>query len=366
MLKNEFKDLRAIHDIWGHTKLLDENLKLKLTDDEQELVQKNQICVYGCMVDSTKFFDAVNKDIGLNNRKIMQGGIQLATDSMPQGELITIPLGRYTGYQRTTLIIVHFKNGNPDMGRKTFQPELKALAEKIAIRITNLFISYIDYLRPDSGEDLNIIGDKQQFDWLQEKLSWRERNQLNYESIHPNFTYLCAAKEEQDVIAIYHQLVGAGIIKGLYFYRTAYNERYDGLYEYKYPNENFLYTNENLLGVRDDMPIPAHSSPQIIEYKFDFEAVLRDIDKDKKKFELMRLVVCWKASGEYKGDIILKSLLLKNEGNVRINFGATHFGYLPGKYSTHKIEVIVLEELLNYIIDPEAEIINQKRKYDYR
>lgn len=365
-LKSEFKDLKAIYEIWGHEKVLDKEsiLKLSFSDEELELVRKKEICVYGCMLNSPKLFEAINKEIGINNRKIMHGGIQLATDGMPQGELITIPLTRYIGYQRQTLIIVHFKNGDPDMGRKTFQPELKALAEKIAVRATNVFISYIDYLRPDEGEDRSIFGDDEQWNWMQSIIKWRDKNQLHYGSIHPNFTYLCMPKEEQDVIAIYHQLVGAGIIKGMYFYRTAYNDRYDGLYEYRYSDKGFIYNSENLLGVREEMPIPANSKPLVLEYKLDFESIIHDLDKESKQYEHLDLVICWRASGQYNDDFLLKSLLIGEEGNSRKNFGATHIAFLSAQYSSKKVEVIILEELLNYLIDPESEVLNQKRKYD--
>ena len=252
------------------------------------------------------------------------------------------------------------------MGRKTFQPELKSLAEKIATRITNIFVNYVEVLRPDTGSDKTLLPEKERHEWIKSLEIWRNGNQLAYAAIHPNFTYLCKAQEEQDVIAIYHQLIGCGILKGLYFYSSEYNEKYDGLFEYNYKEESLLFSEENPLGVRNDMPIPSLSEPKIIEYKFDFDSILDDIEKNKKFFEHIHLVVCWKATGDYKQNLQLKSLLLEEEGNVRTIYGATHLGFLPDRMSNHKIEVIILEEFLNFLTDRDTEIANQKVKYDYK
>lgn len=362
-VSNEFKNLEVIWDIWDSKAILD-YAKFKITDNEKLLIQEFNICVYGAMVDSTKTFKAANKAMGLNDRNVMRGGLQLATDGMPQGEIITIPLKRYTGYQFTTLILVHFKKGNPDMGRKTFQPELTELAQELAVKITGIFIEHIDFLRPDTGSEKTLAPDRARYDWIRKIVNYRETNQLS--TFSKNFSYLCKPQEEQDAVAVFHQLIGCGIIKGLFFYCSEYNDKYDGLLEYMYDSPECFYSSENPLGVRNDMPLNLPSEPKVIEYKYDFDSILTDITKEKKYFEHLNIVVCWQANGDFTQNLTLKSLLIEGEGNIRTIFGSTHVGYLPGQYSNHKIEVIVLEELISYLTDPVYEIANQKRKYDYR
>jgi hypothetical protein len=362
---NEFKNLNVLWDIWNSEEVL-KNSKFKFTEEQKTLMQEHNIIVYGAMVDSISTFKAANKAMGLNERSVMKGGLQLATDGMPQGEIITIPLKRYAGYQFTTLIIVHFKKGNPDMGRKTFQPELTELAQELAVKITGIFIEHIEFLRPDTGSEKNLIPDRAKYDWIRRIVNYREISQLNFKSIHQNFSYLCKPQEEQDAVAVFHQLIGCGIIRGLFFYCSEFNDKYDGLIEYNYEDESYFFSNDNPLGVRNDIPLNLPSEPKVVEYKYDFDSILNDITKEKKYFEHLNLVVCWKATGDYTKNLILKSLLLENEGNVRTIYGSTHVGYLPGLYSNHKIEVIVLEELISYILHPEHEIANQKSKYDYK
>jgi hypothetical protein len=252
------------------------------------------------------------------------------------------------------------------MGRKTFQPELKELAEELAVKITGIFIDHIEFLRPDTGAEKILIPDREKYEWVKKLEEYREQHQLPYNTIHKNFTYLCKPLQEQDAIALFHQLVGSGVIRGLFFFCTDSNSRYDSLMEYKYEDSGFLYSDSNRLGVRNNMPLNVPSEPKIVEYKYDFDTLLEDILKEKKFFEHLGLIVCWKATGDYTKNLILKSLLIGNEGNIRTIFGATHIAFLPGEYANHKVEVIVLEELISYLLDPEHEIINQKSKYDYR
>ncbi len=96
----------------------------------------------------------------------MQGGLQIASDFMPQGELLVIPLKRFIGYQQNTHVIVHFTQGLPDLGRKTFQPELREIAELLAVGVTNTLIEYRSLMKPDTGATQNLLPDKDKHDWI--------------------------------------------------------------------------------------------------------------------------------------------------------------------------------------------------------
>jgi hypothetical protein len=72
---------------------------------------------------------------------------------------MVIPLTRSVQYQNNAHVIVHFDEGNPDLGRKTFQPELTALAETLASRAVRAFLRYRSYLEKDTGaEDFPVSG----------------------------------------------------------------------------------------------------------------------------------------------------------------------------------------------------------------
>jgi hypothetical protein len=70
---------------------------------------------------------------------------------MIQGDLNVIPLTSTIGYQANTHVVVHFRDGNPDMGRKVFQPEIKSLSERVARQAVNIFKRYLHLMREDTG-----------------------------------------------------------------------------------------------------------------------------------------------------------------------------------------------------------------------
>ncbi len=128
-LSAEFKRLQCIYEIWTKDEILSDGSDFLtspgLSDDEKELVDRHQIMIYGCFLHSAKMWTEFNEVVlGLRKgQKVIRGGLQMACDFMAQGDLSVIPLTSAIGYQANSHIIVHFTDGNPDMGRKVFQPD---------------------------------------------------------------------------------------------------------------------------------------------------------------------------------------------------------------------------------------------------
>lgn len=364
-LPEKIKNLDCIYEIWDHNDICDSNSLFfnLLTREQREMVEYYQVSVYLAHMDSAKTFESFNKQLNLReNAYIFKGGLQLASDYMPQGDFIIIPLKRYIGYQRNTHVIVHFMQGSPDLGRKTFQPELKELAEQLSLIVTNHIIKYRWLLKPDTGSTKPLSPDNELYQWRKRQDEWRNKSPFSLSV--DNFSYISLPKEEQDVIAIFNQLIGAGVIKGIDIFSTEYNEKYDSLYELNYSNESYLYSiPSNQLGIRNDIDLPYSSAPKVLEYKYDLDSLIEDFDKEIKFCEHVDLVVCWKASGKYSNKLMLKSLLLEDEGNVRINYGSTHNAFYLGQQQSPVFEVVILEDLCNYISDPDKEISHQKNVY---
>ena len=45
------------------------------------------------------------------------------------------------------------------------------------------------------------------------------------------FHELLEPRQEQDVIALYHELIGSGLLKGIRFFGSTLGYRYDGLFK---------------------------------------------------------------------------------------------------------------------------------------
>lgn len=368
-LPDKYKRLECVYEVWTHEEILSANgvLKLSLSDDQRILIERHQIGMYAAHVDSVKTFDAFNDSLGLRkNSQVMRGGLQLAAAHMPQGDLLVIPLNRFIGYQRNTHVVVHFSNGSPDLGRKVFQPELRTLAEALAVSATNLFIGYRWLMKPDTGSTRELVPSRELHRWRRSQEDWRDQNPFAAEVVSPTIGYLSKPREEQDVVALFHELIGAGVIRGLRFYGSTFNDTYDALVELVYTDadRDLFDASENPLGVRKDLPLPYESEPKVLEYKFDLDSLIRDFDAGVKFPEHVDLVVCWQATGTFKRKLMLQSLLLGDAGDSRVYFGATHKAYMQGEFARSVFEVIILEDLYNFLLDPEAENARQRTRYE--
>ncbi|MBZ5652631.1 MAG: hypothetical protein LAO18_19350 [Acidobacteriia bacterium] len=140
---------------------------------------------------------------------------------------------------------------------------------------------------------------------------------------------LSEPQQEQDVIALFHQLVGSGLIKGLHFFGTTSNDRYDSLIEIDYPDTvGFRFNRKTCsLGVGSAIDFPYKSEPKVLEYKYDLDALISDLQKEEKFLKHIDLVVCWTAGGGYSSMLELRPLLVGDNGQERLFYGSTHAAY---------------------------------------
>ncbi len=232
---------------------------VELTDDEREILEKYSPFIYCGYAYSTKLFNDFNDQLGLrSNYKILTGGFQIASNNMPQGEIYQIPLQRYIGRQNQIHFVIHFDNYSPDLGRKGYNKELvdfcKTITEKISIKYLNKFKPY---LRPATGAMSDIIRSKRIDDWKIEMTNYEEKHPLVLVSDKfflptKKISITSNPTREQDVIALFNQLVAGGVIRGIKIMSTNERFTYDGLYRIviEQPTLNHIYDSKsNPLGI---------------------------------------------------------------------------------------------------------------------
>jgi Histidine kinase-, DNA gyrase B-, and HSP90-like ATPase len=182
-LPAEYKRLDCIWEIWDKEEILEENSTFASALDEEHrlLIERHSVIVYACFLRSAKIWGELNDEIFAlrKGQRIVHGGLQMATDFMVQGDLSIIPLTSTIGYQANSHVVVHFTDGNPDMGRKVFQPELKEVAEVLAVRAVTTFKRFLQHLKPDTGAQ-PITPDKELHDWKRLQESHRDRSPLAF------------------------------------------------------------------------------------------------------------------------------------------------------------------------------------------
>ncbi|MGP0566033.1 MULTISPECIES: ATP-binding protein [unclassified Nitrospina] len=375
-IPDNYKRLDAVYEVWDKDNIVDPEAPFNLlgaknsalTEEENHLIQKHHVSVYGFFSNTVKVFDKFNDDI-LKIRKgyrILKGGLQIASDQMVQGDLITIPLTKSIGYQNQTHVIVHFKDGEPDLGRKSFQPEKTELARKLSVSAFNKLKQFRSHLKPDEKSD-PLQPDKDKFDWISFQQKHYENHPLPDLSEARNVSVLSVPQKEQDVVTLYNQLIGASVIRGIELFSTSEHFRYDCVFRVNYKKENEIYYSEkNSLGVSEEIieTLPWTSEPKILEYKYEFDALLRECSSNEKFHKHIDLVVAWCCKWETSEDVELKSLLIGDRGREsRKYFGSTHIAYLTGQ-TQPVYEVLILEDLFSYLMNPEQEQFNQQAKYE--
>ncbi len=365
-LPQEFKRLDCIWEIWDKEALLEEDSDFSPAIDEKgrELVERHGVSVYGAFLSTAKTWNRLNDEI-LRLRpkqRIMHGGLQLASDHMTQGEQSVIPLTSAIGYQNNSHIIVHFENGSPDMGRKVFQPELTELAEELSKRVVTIFRRYISHLRPDTGAQ-SIAPDKALYDWKKEQERYRDEHPMSLKLGNTTLSLLSTPQQEQDVIALFHEMVGSQVLRGFRFFATSPTERYDSLFMMEYHKSDGVYweSKSNRLGIDHDFP-EGTTEPKSLEYKYSLDGLVADFGKELKFIQHINFVVCWTAGTAYRERFTLEPLLVGDEGSTRRIFGSTHKAFMDGSEQP-LFEILVLEDLINWLIDPQAEEARQKQAY---
>jgi len=373
-LPSSLKGFDVIFDNWDHNDLQD---IVDLDNTEKEIIIKHLPYIYCGFAYSVKVFNDFNDALRLRSGyKIITGGFQIASNNMPQGEIYQIPLQRYIGRQNQIHFLIHFDNYSPDLGRKGYNKDLVDFCKSITEKITTKYLNkYKPYLRPTSGVPSDLIRAKKVADWKVEMGNYEKEKPLiliNDKFFLPTrkISITSEPTREQDVIALFNQLIAGGVIRGIKVMSTNERFTYDGLYRVSIdqPAEHHIYDcNENPLGILrenidlDDLPF--HSHPEVLEYKFSLDGLIEDISDETKNSNDIGLVVVWTVGELYKGNYLITSLLDEDNLAQRQYHGVTHI--LSNLTTDQKeMDLIVLSDLIDFLNDPQSAIITQKEKYE--
>lgn len=374
-LPDSFFKLNGLYNYWNYEDFVvdDGEFKTTLKDEQKKLAEKYKIYVYGFFCYSTDIWDNYNDTVvGLRRgTRILKGGLQLATNCMPQGELLIIPLTKNIGYQNVTHVIVHFEEAEPDLGRKGFQPELELLAQDVATSVVRKFQHWRKLLKKETGAPPDIIGEKNIHDWIREQ----EEHEKEYPLIIAREDVFLPIKEasitsnplnEQDVIALFNQLLAGGVIRGIKVMATNQHQQYDGVFKFylKKPFENHIYDKEeNPLGIEKSKVTQEFVSvPQILEYKYSFDALIEEFEKEEKNERQIKLVVAWEMGKDWPKRYDITPLLHFDNIQHRYFHGATHI-IKDSSTGDTVFPTIILSELIDYINDPDDVQDYQKETY---
>ncbi|MFC1583792.1 hypothetical protein ACFL4U_03810 [Candidatus Neomarinimicrobiota bacterium] len=359
-LSDDYKNLNAVYHIWDSNEILSDGvygLAERLDAVDKGLIETHDVSIYGGFLNKVGILDYFNDNVLRIRRsyRALAGGVQMASDRMPQGELFDVPLKRYIGYQQHLQIIVHFEDGDPDLGRKTFQPEKVSLAKKLAEECANILILYRKYNQVDDTA-IPLASNLARNQWIDEQMNHLANDPLIMSDAYKSVTVLTIPTKEQDVIALFHQLIGSGVLRTYDVIATDQHKQYDSIIEVNFDGDEIFYSPDNKLGISrslfqaQDLQFPTRLIRLILEYKYDYNSLIEDVVNRHKYHEHIDLVVAWCCSNMTNlHDVQLVSLLDDDRGKDRRQFyGSTHRVLRLGT-SDPVYEVILLCDLLEYL-----------------
>jgi hypothetical protein len=372
-LPDRFKAQNAIYGVWNTPDIL-KFFPAAEEADARALIERFAIQAYGYFCYSTKVWDQFNDKVARlrkGKRILLRGGLQLASDGMPQGDLRVIPLTSNIGYQNQSHVIVHFRNADPDLGRKGFQPELSEVAEQISVAIVNNLKKWRHLLKKDSGAAPSIIDEGKLDAWIQEQRQHEANNPLairntNFFLPQREVSITSTPQSEQDVIVLFNQLVAGGVIRGLKLMATSSHLQYDGIYRYsvKQPFDNHIFDRStNPLGVKGvDHQTDYASKPYVLEYKHSVDALIQEFENQEKQESDISLIISWDIGTEWKKRYSVTSLLDEDNIQHRPFHGVTHI-FRDQNSGDVRFYGIILSELIECLNDYDSSQERQRDKY---
>ena len=372
-----FRGLNGVMGIWQGNEILSEGSVfegMQLESEELQMIEELNVGVYTFFGYSTDLWDDFN-DIKQGLRKgsrIIEGGLQLATKHMPQGTTRTIPLTENIGYQNNAHVIVHLE-ADPDLGRKGFQPEHEKLAEKLSVRAVSQFSRrFLRLLRKKTGE-ATILDEMELDQWIEKQKAHARDCPLVIQGkglFMPTETLpiLSTPVVEQDVVALFNQMLSAGIIRGMRLLSSSQYKQYDGLYQLVLDSDvsKYVISSENPLGVEREqllnVDISMPGPVRVLEYKLDMRGLFEEFTTGEKNADEIGLVVAWSLSGNWKRDFQITSYLDPETKHHRPLHGYTH-SFTHSTSGLRAFEAIILGDLVKYLLNQESEERRQHELY---
>lgn len=206
---------------------------------------------------------------------LFQSGIFVGTKGMPTGMRIEPPVGgRYPAYYKRCFFLVESADLKFDLGRKSLHYKF---TRRLQSAVAELFKKFED-IAPFQGEGRPVVDEGQKTEnqrKLELQTEWsyaRGLADLGESSIP--FAKIPSG-QEAGVAAIFHELLGAGELKGYRAYKTGYGARYDM---------------HAVCTVSDGQSMEA-----VIEFKHNLQSLIKDLEDGRKSFTDVNLLVAWDA-----------------------------------------------------------------------
>lgn len=321
------------------------------------LVRQQKVTAYGAFADASATLKEWNEALYESNRgqgrlrRIVRPGIHFATATMPVGEILDIDLAYGSGNKGRIWLVVQFANTQPDLGRKTFDRSIVEIGQRVAQSLTaDWFVPNRKLLIPSKIPHGETEGEQ-----AMSLEGVRKAAEEKPDLILRDVGVVKSPASEQDVVALFHTLVGAKYLKGYQVYSVyGSSEKYDGVVKYHLERQDDeIYPHDPLglspasFGKSGFVQFPA----SILEFKPKLSDLIDNFEDGTKAFEEITLVVAWTVGdGEAFGGASDYRLEDVDHGSREKQFyGETHV--LHAASMNKRIHVMILENVVSIIAE---------------
>jgi hypothetical protein len=349
--EDEKEAFQAVHRWYSPTQVvdaLDEAAGGEVLGSRAEIadfIEAHRLHIYGLCSYAAMYRDTMADAWDVpRRRRLLLPGLRVAADHMISSwEPREVDLPR-VGYVNRIWLVYHLAAVEPDLGRKNFPPDVHDVIRATEGRIaTDLITTSQPFLEPvprGGGEDAPPPVD----DPLE--ISIRRREDPLSPSEVPGvgpISFATTPKEEQDVVALFSELIGSGLLG---CYRLDYLTGigiYDGFMQYE----------PELVSGRLAEKLPGRNVPNplkgVVEFKYSGDSLIEDIVKKKKEWHKINWLVCWTLgtnARDYVSDRI--AFTDANDEATRDYAGVTHLA-AANSGGAYRVHVIALKDLLDRV-----------------
>lgn len=252
-----------------------------------------EIRYYGVFLPSSKAWEKVSRQnnlMGEDETPDVRSGIYISTRGMPTGITIESPDTGEAGYWSNVYLVLGYDGFKFDLGRKSIPGRTKGMLREIAREKFNKFTNWRSTIRATS-KNPSTKPTQVTRTQREDKFNKLDRiTDLKYSGIE--FAKI-PDHQEAGVVAIFHELIGAGELDNYKCYRAGYSQDYDfwGKYE----------AGINELGEDIQSEFKGRQEIEqnvVLEAKYDASDVIRDIEEERKYLSDIDLIVCWEIDEE--------------------------------------------------------------------
>lgn len=318
-----------------------ENLEDKIWKVEGEITRSSgTVRYYAVFVQSTKDWKRIAKQNKIhdeeNSSPDIQHGIYISTRGMPTGIELSKPKVGSKGYWGNTFILLGYDGFQFDLGRKSVPSRTKGMLKDIAKDIYNNFKNWRQQIivntKTPSSKPTQLVRKErsEKFDQMN-RIRNLDADEIEYQKVPDD--------QEAGVVAIFHELIGSGVLDNYRCYRAGYNQDYDFWGEYiataEEIGDDYAEDVDNVL-----------EQEVVIEFKYEAADIIQDVDEERKYLKDIDLLVAWDIDkSRFNESTIIATKLDENEKY----FVGSNYKLKPGTTNTtldHELYVISLSSLL--------------------